>query len=406
VHDCHVSETNDIQAFKLAITDDPLFTVLKGDSRSRLQETKITAESLLPDGPYDLWREGETLRRVKDLAGAFAQLAHLPKMLNASAIVDTLVDGCINGDFVLQLKRPDRTVRTWWRSRPDDEALKDSNLEVVLSASDELAEIPGSLLRKGGSPGLWDAKDELPLSAFKEYFTGSKVVQIDRGGYTEGQQVPKATSDVVNAAVEKAVANGDLWLVAGPTSLFKEPIPMGVLTDTSSLLPPSEPIIAAVILEANLPAAWKNGKASVAGILAQLSAHQGKPAPWFLVQQAVDGALRARLVELDVDSAAWPCEASGASKVILKAVSGAGAPTGGYGGTVINEKGITFHAYLQPNELQDLADSLSDILALQAKHGINLRFNLAVEATSDGDLKPEVSSDLRKMLEDISHAFH
>jgi hypothetical protein len=229
VHDCHVSETNDIQAFKLAITDDPLFTVLKGDSRSRLQETKITAESLLPDGPYDLWREGETLRRVKDLAGAFAQLAHLPKMLNASAIVDTLVDGCINGDFVLQLKRPDRTVRTWWRSRPDDEALKDSNLEVVLSASDELAEIPGSLLRKGGSPGLWDAKDELPLSAFKEYFTGSKVVQIDRGGYTEGQQVPKATSDVVNAAVEKAVANGDLWLVAGPTSLFKEPIPMGVL---------------------------------------------------------------------------------------------------------------------------------------------------------------------------------
>jgi len=37
------------------------------------------------------------------------------------------------------------------------------------------------------------------------YFAGSKIVQVDRGGYNEGQQVPKATTKVVNAAVEKAV---------------------------------------------------------------------------------------------------------------------------------------------------------------------------------------------------------
>src|SRR5271166_101004 len=284
-----VSDANEIHAFRLAITDEPLFTVLKGDSRSRLQETKITAESLLPEGPYDLWRAGETLRRVKDLAGAFAQLPHLPKMLNASAIVDTLVDGCVSGDFVIQLKRPDRTARTWWRSRPDEDALKDPDLEVVLSASAELAEIPGSLLRRGVAPGLWDATDELAVSAFKDYFSGTKVVQIDRGGYTEGQQVPKASSAIVNAAVEKAVLDGDLWLVAGPTSFFKESIPAGVLTDTSLLLQPPDPIVAAAILEANLPAAWKDGKASVAGILAQLSAQLGKAMPWFLVQRAVDG---------------------------------------------------------------------------------------------------------------------
>jgi len=133
-----VSETNDVQAFKLGITDESLFITLKGDPRSRLQETKITAESLLPDGPYDLRKAGETLRRVKDLSSAFAQHPHLPKMLNATAIVDTLVDGCVAGDFVLRLKRPDQTVRTWWRSRPDEEALKDTDLEVVLSASAEL----------------------------------------------------------------------------------------------------------------------------------------------------------------------------------------------------------------------------------------------------------------------------
>jgi len=402
-----VSENNDVQAFKLSITDDPLFMTLKADTtRSRLQETKITAESLLPDGPYDLWKEGDTLRRVKDLASAFAQHPHLPKMLSATAIVDTLVDGCVAGDFVLRLKRPDQTVRTWWRSRPDEEALKDSDLEVVLSTAAELAEIPGALLRKGTLPGLWETKAELPLSEFKAHFAGGKVVQVDRGGYMGGQQVPKASAEVVSGSVEKAVADGDLWLVSGPTSLFKERIPAGVLTDASLLLPPPEPLVAAAILQANVPAAWKDGKASVAGILAQLTVQRGKPVPWYQVAQAVDGALRARLVEWDADSAGWPCDPSAAAKVVLKAVAVAGGGGGGAGGGALNDKGVTYHAYLQPNELQDLADGLTAIMELQAKYGIKIRFNLAVEVTAEKDLKPEATAELRKGLDDISAAWH
>jgi hypothetical protein len=339
------------------------------------------------------------------LAGAFAQLPHLPKLLNASAIVDTLVDGCVAGDFVLQLKRPDKTVRTWWRTRPDEEALKDPDMEVVLSTAAELAEIPGTLLRKGTLASLWETKAELPMSEFKLYFAGGKIVQVDRGGYSEGQQVPKATPKVVNAAVEKAVVDGDLWLVSGPTSLFKESIPVGVLTDGSLLLPPPEPIVTAAILEANVPAAWKEGKATVAGILAQLSVQRGRPVPWHQVQQAVDGAIRARLVELDAKSVPWPCDASAAAKIILKASAGTGGGGGG-GGEIMNDKGVTYRAYLQPNELQDLADVLSDIMQLQAKYGIKIRFNLAVEVTTETDLKPEATTDVRKALDAISDAFH
>lgn len=402
-----VSETNDVHAFKLGITDDALFTTLKGDPRSRLQETKITAESLLPGGPYDLWQEGDKLRRVKDLAGAFAQMPHLPKMLNASAIVDTLVDGCVAGDFVLQLKRPDKTARTWWRLRPDEDALKDPDLEVVLSTSAELTEIAGVLLRRGTLPSLWEAKSELSVSEFKAYFAGGTIVQIDRGGYNEGQQVPKANSDVVSAAIEKSVADGELWLVSGPTSLFKEPIPIGVLTDASLLLPPPEPLVAAAVLEANLPGAWKDGKASVAAILAQVSMQRGKPVPWVLVQQAVDGALRARIIELAPESPPWPCDPSNAAKVIVKAVSGIARPPGdGGGSSIVNDKSIAYRAYLQPNELQDLADALSDIMALQAKHGITIRFQLCVEATTDGEWKPDASTELRKALDEISDSFH
>ena len=402
-----VSEANDIQAFKLGVTDESLFVTLKSDPRSRLQETKITADSLLPGGPYDLWKEGETLRRVKDLASAFAQHPHLPKMLNAAAIVDTLVDGCVGGDFVLRLKRPDQTVRTWWRSRPDEDALKDTDMEVVLSTAAELTEIPTTLLRKGVLPGLWETKTELPLSEFKTYFAGGKVVQVDRGGYFEGQQVPKAADVVVSGMVEKAVADGELWLVSGPTSLFKESIPAGVLTDVSLLLPPPDPIVAAAILEGNIPAAWKDSRATVAGMLSQLSSQRGKPVPWYLLQQAVDGALRARLVELDSNSASWPCDSSAAAKVVVKAVAGAATGKGGgAAGDAANYNLAAIRAYLQPSELQDLADVLSSILELQAKHGIKLRFNLAIEVTADGGLKPEAEAELRKALDDISDAFH
>jgi hypothetical protein len=247
------------------------------------------------------------------------------------------------------------------------------------------------------------------LSDFKSHFVGGKVVQVDRGGYFEGQQVPKAADEVVCASVEKAVLDGDLWLVSGPTSLFKEPIPAGVLADTTMLLPPPDPIVVAAILEGNVPAAWKEGKANVAGMLAQLSAQRGKPIPWVLLQQAVDGALRTRLVELDEHSTSWPCDPSGASKVILKAVAGGGAGKGGGGaggGEGIKENGMALRAYLQPNEVQDLADGLSDIMDLQAKHGLKIRFNLSIEVSADGGMKPEAEAELRKALDEISDAFH
>jgi hypothetical protein len=63
-----VSAGNEVQAFKMALdTTRPLFEQIKSDARSRIQETAVSYEALLPDGPYDLWQSGETARRVKDL---------------------------------------------------------------------------------------------------------------------------------------------------------------------------------------------------------------------------------------------------------------------------------------------------------------------------------------------------
>ncbi len=150
-----VSEKNEIQAFKLTMAGDNLFTLVKADSRSRIQDTPISADALLPEGPYNLWREGETARRVKDLVGAFAQFPQLPKMLRRQEILDTLVQGAAEGFFVLRATRPDRSVRTIWRQQASETDLKDPSLEVVLPDAASLSEVLPELLVPGRLPGLW-----------------------------------------------------------------------------------------------------------------------------------------------------------------------------------------------------------------------------------------------------------
>jgi hypothetical protein len=45
-----VSDKNEIHAFKIAVEDRPLFEQIKADSRSRIQDSPISAEALLPGG--------------------------------------------------------------------------------------------------------------------------------------------------------------------------------------------------------------------------------------------------------------------------------------------------------------------------------------------------------------------
>lgn len=76
-----VSQQNENQAFKINVSDEAHFTTIKNDKRARIQDSAITPEAVLPDGPYSLWTGNEKSRRVKDLSGAFAQMPRLPKML-------------------------------------------------------------------------------------------------------------------------------------------------------------------------------------------------------------------------------------------------------------------------------------------------------------------------------------
>ena len=401
-----VSDKDEAQAFKLTVTEDPHFETIKNDSRSRVQDTAITAEALLPDGPYNLWKGGETSRRVKDLAGAFAQLPHLPKMLKSQAIVETLVAGCEQGTFVLKLTRPDRTFRTWWRSRPDDAALSDPALELVLPDSAELGEIPGELLAPKTLPDLWGG-DEITVQAVMDYFDGTKVVQVDKGGFTEPAPVPKAPADVVETAVNEAVEAGKVWLLSGPSSLLGETIPAGVLSPAAKLRVPPAIISAAAILPENLPAAWKGGQTTALSIATALSNQAGHTLPWKTVRDVVGGAIQARFVALTEDSAPWPCELPAANSVKLQvAETGVDGGGGGDGGPGPGAKTLVAQAELEPSEIQDLGDLIPQLLEIKTKIDMPLKFRVRIEfGDGEQDASPESVASINELLESIRAGF-
>ncbi len=411
-----VSDKDEAQAFKITVSDGAHFETIKNDKRSRVQDTAITAEALLPDGPYNLWKGGETSRRVKDLAGAFAQLPHLPKMLKSQAIVETLVEGCAQGTFVLKLPRPDRTFRTWWRTRPDAVALDDPAMELVLPEAAELGEMAGELLAPKALPELWPA-DEITAQDVMDYFGGTKVVQVDKGGFTETVTIPKAAAAVVEAAIGEAVADGKVWLLSGPASLLAEPIPAGVLTPAAKLRVPPAIISAAAILPETLPAAWKDGSTNALAIATALSQQAGHTLPWKTMRDVIGGSLQARFITVQEDSAPWPCDMPAANTVRLRVAStdvtgggsAAGAGEGGFAGGAHGgaaTKLLVARAELEPSEIQDLGDLVPQLLEIKNEANTSLVFRVQIEFGDGVEApKPELAEKINALLEDLKAGF-
>jgi hypothetical protein len=390
-----VDDKNQIQAYRITPSSDPLFAAIKRDTRVRIQETSVSADALLPGGPYELWREGDTLRRLKDLVTAFAQFPHLPKMLNKQAILDTLIDGCRQGMFVLRLPRPDKTYRTFWRQAPDEMALKDPALEVVLPDAASLGEILPDLLVQNSLPGLWPTL-EICVKQVYDYFSGQHVVQVQKEGYEEPRVIPKAAGPVVDSAIGEAVKRGLLWLVSGPASIYAEEIPAGLLMPDAILLPPPAKISTMDVLPDRLPAAWKEETTSALAITAALSGKVGKPLPWKLVRDGLDGAFKAHYLERTVDSKNWPCDYGDAQWIkvrLAKIIPPPPPPTPPPPppDTYIAE------ADLQPNQIQDLAEMMGSLLATAAGHDLKFRLRIAADGKTPKDVIDKLNQELNEV---------
>ncbi len=419
-----VAENNDIQAFKINVTDEPLFNLIKADKKARIQETAITADAIIPGGAYDLWQEGEESRYVKDLVGAFAQRPSLPKMLNTQSILDTLIHGCQNGTFVLRYMRSDHSFKTFWREQPSQVAQKEASLEAVLPEFATLSELSPSLLQPEQLPELW-TNNAIALSQVYDYFSGSNVVQIQYEGYSEPLPIPRAEPAVIDTAVSEAVKSGQLCLISGEACFLAEDIPAGVLTNEAQLQPSPEPLSINDVLPDTLPEAWSNTTTTARRIYNALVEKVGQPLPWQTVRDAIEGAARSGRFELTPDSQNWPCNFASASSVKFqlpqsnqpKPIDSVPVKPSSTQRFVVSENKSSDYqtnlsatktktnrliasAELQTHEIQELGEKIAEIK--NAAAGIDLKLNVQIELGGESQPSDDAIARINQLLQDIS----
>lgn len=378
------------QAFKLPGAVGKLFLEIKGDERSRIQETAVDAEALLPDGPWDLWREGEDSRLVKDLAGAFARYPHLPRMLRARAIRDTVLQGVERGLLVARLSRPDGSRRTWWRESVPPESAADPALEVVLPEKAILDRLAPELLAPNALPGLWpdSGGGGLPFAGLARYFGGGLSAKVPREGYEDVVVIPSCPVEALEGAVHRAVEEGILWLRNGPTSVWKEEVPPGVLDDDAMLLPPPAELVPQDLTEETLSDAWRNGETNGVALAQALNRARKDTMPWTLVREGIENAVRSRWLEVKDGNTSVRYERAGA--LVLgrpEAVPPSPPPLGD----------SAVEATLDLVQLQDLGERAPELMQLAA--GCDVSFRVVAEFGEDAseNVRKELAAALREI---------
>jgi hypothetical protein len=144
-----------------------------------------------------------------------------------------------------------------------------------------------------------------------------------------------------------------------------------------------------------LPAAWQGNQTTALGLVNQLSVFAGKSLPWPVVRDAIDGALRARLLERTADSGPWPCPLSGAAVVKLQRPQNVPVPP--TPPPVVAKPGtFTAEAQVQPQELMDLADSLGEVLKAAVPN--TLKLNIRIELGGEPKLSESKVKAINAML--------
>ena len=391
------NESNDTQAFKIAVGNEPLFNTIKNDGRARIQETSIRPDSMLVGGPYGLWQEGETFRPVSHLVGAFAQNAKLPKMLNQKAIRDTVARGVREGTWVGRLRRPDDSAKTFWRSEIGEEILRDPALEVWLPEAVSLNDLDPELLKPHELPGLWNA-DEISVQDMINYFSTGHQETVQREGYEDVVLIPQCEEKLVQEAIERAVENRVLWLINGQASIFGETIPPGILGSNAQLQAPPVAIVPQQLVAAAIPDAWQNGQANISVVSGALSGQFGKPLPWLILREAVDAGLQGRWFELSPASGPWPCDFPGARNVVIKIPGKEPLPPPPPADGV-----LTTEATLEAYGIQDLAEQIGAIVKAAAGNNlkIKVRIELGGETAPPADVVTEVNALLAQISDDL-----
>ena len=389
-----VGPDNEAQAFRLKGSSEPLFLEIKREEKTRLRDTPVNAAALLPEGPYDLWRENDEARPLQDIASAFTRFARMPKLLKSELVLDTVLGGVANGVFAARLRRPDSTLRTWWRESVDAASRTDA-LEIVLPEKAELSHLVPELLKPGELPDLWTGEGpaaRLAWEALLAYFAGGHAVA--RPGQ-EAVAIPVCPEAEVKAAVVAAVEAGTVWLNGGAYSLWKEPVAEGAVRPGVSLRPPPAKIEGPALGEEAVPAAWSKGATTGAALLRERSAQAKESLPWGILRDSIHDAVGSRWLQIADDSGPVDCDVDDAGQVRLT------KPPKTVPRAVPQPTPAGVEAELEDSELQDLAERVGDLRSSAAGHGLRFRVRVTVAPDTPAGVRNEVNRILAEVSEDL-----
>lgn len=393
------TDTSDrVQAFKLPADGRPLFSQIKDDDRSRIQETPVEPAALLPEGPYHLWREDEPSRRVAELADPFARHSRLPKLLKPEVVRDTVLRGVEEGLFVARLTRPDGTRRTFWREPVDPDVRRDPGLEAVLPEHAELTRLDPRMLDPGSGalPQLWSG-ESLSLSDLLAYFGGGKAVVVPKEGFEEPLAVPRCDPEIVRLTVASAVEQGVVWLVYGPTSLWRESVPASVLAGGASLRARPKPVAHSELLPESLPDAWTDDATNGIRLTQALSQARTQVVPWGLVRDGIRAAVTTRWLE--VAGGKVDCAFDQAGTLELRRPAVVPEPVQPDPGT--RPSSASAGTMLEVDQLQDLAELGPDLMEIAAGSGLHFRVSVGLEEELDSGKRAALNQRLAEVSEDL-----
>jgi len=171
------------------------------------------------------------------------------------------------------------------------------------------------------------------------------------------------------------------------------------LSEDAVLHLPPAPLLATDVLPVNLPEAWTDTPTTALAVAHALSTKVGSPLPWSVVRDAIDGAIRGRLLETTTDSGRWPSDIAGAASVRLAPPSMTpGQQPGEADGHQPRPSGRIAEAELRIDQFQELAESLPALKKAVAGHHVRLVVRVEV-----GGEKP-VAEDVIAKANEVLHA--
>jgi hypothetical protein len=239
-------------------------------------------------------------------------------------------------------------------------------------------------------PELW-GNQALPLSDVLSYFDGSRSVVVGEAGLDQ-VTVPQCDPDVVRGAVAHAVEVGAVWLVNGPTSLWKEPAPAAALDGNAVLHPPPELVSPPDLLRESLPGAWTEGGTNGVRLNQALSQARGETMPWGLVRESIRAAVNTRWLTLA--GGAVDCAFDQAGQLLLERPAETPATS--------SSPTVPAGAVLGLGELQDLADLAPELAGLAAGYGLRYRVRPEFDEDVDAETRSKVSRRLAEISGDLA----